>query len=80
MLAELTQRHHIVVVCDDETQTQPSGGPSELTLECLADLLQLLCMARTTGALHVRDARTHGLRVVRQRWIVDASCRAQRGA
>jgi hypothetical protein len=43
MLAEPTQRHHIVVVPDVETQAQPSGRTSELTFESLADLLQLLC-------------------------------------
>jgi hypothetical protein len=81
MLPEPTQRHHIVVVEDDETQAQHSGWTGELTFECLADLLQLLCMARTTGALHVRDARERrGCIWLDKGSIVDASSSPKRGA
>jgi hypothetical protein len=58
MLAEPTQRHRIVVFCDDATQTQLSRRPSALTLERLADLVQSLCVARTTDAIHVRDSKS----------------------
>lgn len=81
MLAERTQRHHIVVVPSDATQAQPSGSTGELILECLADLLQLLCLARTSGALHLRDARERpGCIWFDEGTIVDASCCGRRGA
>lgn len=81
MLVESTRRHHIVIVPDDEKQSQPSGWTGEPTLECLADLLQLLCSARTTGALHVRDSRERpGCVWFDDGAIVDASSCGRRGA
>jgi hypothetical protein len=81
MLSEPTQRHHIVVVRDDETQTQPPCWTGELTLECLADLLHLLCTARASGALHVRNARERrGCIWLDEGAIADASSSPKRGA
>jgi hypothetical protein len=80
MLSEPTQRHHIVVVRDDETQTQPNRT-GELTHECLADLLHLLCTARASGALHVRNARERrGCIWLDEGAIADASSSPKRGA
>jgi hypothetical protein len=81
MLSEPTQRHRIVVVPDDEMKSRPSGWTGEVTLECLADLVQLLSMAQTTGALHVRDGNERrGSLWLDKGSIVDASFGAIRGA
>ena len=81
MLPEPTQRHHIVVVPDDEMKSRPSGWTGEVTLECLADLVQLLHMAQASGALHVRDGNERrGSVWLDKGAIVDASFGTIRGA
>jgi Domain of unknown function (DUF4388) len=80
MLPEPTQRHPSVIVEDDARQTQPAGWTGELTLECLADLLQLLCTARTSGALHVRDARERRGCIWLEKGSIVASSSPKRGA
>jgi hypothetical protein len=81
MLAEPTQRHHIVVVPDHESHAQPAGWTGEVTLECLADLVQLLSMAQTSGALHIRDgSERRGVLWLDKGSIVDASHNNTRGA
>jgi hypothetical protein len=80
MLSEPTQRHHIVVVPDDEMKSRPSGWTGEVTLECFADLVQLLNMAQASGALHVRDGERRGSVWLVKGAIVDASFGAIRGA
>jgi hypothetical protein len=81
MLSEPTQRHHIVVVPDDATKSKPSGWTGEVSLDCLTDLVQLLNMARASGALHVREgSERRGSLWLDKGAIVDASCGAIRGA
>jgi hypothetical protein len=80
MLSPPTQRHHIVVVPDDELDARPTGWTGDVTLECLADLVQLLSMAQTSGALHVRDAEERrGCLWFHNGSVVDASTQALRG-
>ncbi|HET6336516.1 MAG TPA: OmpA family protein [Polyangiales bacterium] len=70
MLAEPTQRHHIVVVPDHESDVRPPGWTGDVTLECLADLVQLLSMAQTSGAPASRRAiRSSFERISRSRIV-----------
>jgi hypothetical protein len=81
MLAEPTQRHHIVVVPDHESDVRPPGWTGDVTLECLADLVQLLSIAQTSGALHIRDGNERrGVLWLDKGSIVDASHNNTRGA
>lgn len=80
MLDPPTQRHHIVVVPDDESNARPNGWTGDVTLDCLADLVQLLSMSQTSGALHVRDAEERrGCLWFHNGSVVDASSHDLRG-